>query len=38
MAVLMPPMAMADEGEPSEVQRYLIGHALQVLAEREPPG
>jgi hypothetical protein len=36
MAVLMPPMAMADEGGPGSEQHYLMAQAFQAMAEREP--
>jgi hypothetical protein len=36
MAVLMPPMALADEDGVSTEQQYLMQQAFQAIAEREP--
>ena len=35
MAAFMPPMAMAEEGDVSTEQRYLMAQAFQAMAERE---
>jgi hypothetical protein len=36
MAVLMPPMALAEEGSVTDEQRFLMTQAFQAIAEREP--